>query len=185
MESEALREMLLARAQHRRDLGLHRRVRRRHDLPDPDDVARAAGIDGCHLPILTGSGQAFEITCTLLACRPFSPSSGLKRTSVPTASRSKSPCSTLLRWKYTSRLSKVLMKPKPSGDRLDTRPRGSASRVFSSPRRSCAVFLTWLSMAPNAWLMSAGSCVFMSCTTFCFFAARSWLGGSRTSTRTL
>jgi hypothetical protein len=40
-------------------------------------------------------------------------------------------------------------------------------------------------MAPNAWLMSAGSWVRIARITFCFFAARSWLGGRRTSTITL
>src|SRR3954469_25953835 len=43
MEREALCEVLLAGAQHRRDLGLHRRVGRRHDLADAHDAARAAG----------------------------------------------------------------------------------------------------------------------------------------------
>src|SRR5687768_10037504 len=48
---------------------------------------------------LSSSAPGLLTICTLLACGPLSPSSALKRTSVPTASRSKSSCSTLLRWK--------------------------------------------------------------------------------------
>ena len=42
MEREALGKVRLSLAQHRRDLGLHRRVGRRHDLADAYDAARAA-----------------------------------------------------------------------------------------------------------------------------------------------
>ena len=75
-----------------------RRARRSRDLGIAAASGRGAADVPAALPPQDDTLESFATICTLQACGPSSPSCGVKRTSVPTARRSKRPCSTLLRW---------------------------------------------------------------------------------------